>query len=75
MIDPPACMLLGWFGIALVISWTGLFRGPQGQRLRGYESALAALSWPYVLVVMLALFTLVGAAMGIHWWITRGNNA
>ena len=68
MIDPVVCVLLGWFGIALVIDRTGLFRGPQGQRLRGYESALAALCWPYVLVLVLAVLTLVGAAMGIHWF-------
>ncbi len=57
-----ACLLVGWLGIALALNWAGLFQGPQGQTLEGYERLLAALCWPYVLCVLIGALSLLGAA-------------
>lgn len=59
------CILLGWVGIAWALDWVGFFRGRPP--LVGYERILASLCWPYVLVVLLVVFAVVGLPMVIAW--------
>ena len=61
------CLLVGWLGIAWGVSKTNFIQGPQGQHLEGYERVIAALSWPYVLVVILAVFAVAAIIMGYAW--------
>jgi hypothetical protein len=64
----PICLLVGWLGIAWALDEAAFFQGPQGQTLEGFERFIAALCWPYVLVVMLLVFAIVGLVLGIHYF-------
>ena len=63
----PICLLAGWFGIAWALDWSGFFRGPEGQELQGWDRALSCVCWPYVLVIVLIVLTMVGSYKGISW--------
>jgi len=63
----PICLIAGWLGIAWALDWSGFFHGARGQELQGWDRALAAVCWPYVIVIVLLVLAAVGSYKGISW--------
>lgn len=63
----PICLVGGWLGIAWALDRSGFFHAPQGSELQGWDRALSAVCWPYIIAIMLLVIAAVGLYAGISW--------